>query len=206
VKIPNLWFTLPASKQLGLKVDLQDSVAKVQCMMRFELSLNKMKVILERIGEDKIDLSVIFAWAAVFSFLSIFRYVSFYGAESHFIYIDNVKLVRPYSSFEGPSFRDLDLVIFLFGGLIGGLALRDFEKILFGLAKALFLSLLTGVTYASFYIWFILGFKEFAEVNFLVAFEFTVFYAFLNFARMLPISLIPCMVGAIIAGFLMGTA
>lgn len=167
---------------------------------------NKIKTIFSYIEEEKLSILIIFAWVAVLSFLFIFRYVSFYENENHFIYIDHIKLVRPYSSFEGPSFGDVDIAIFFFSGLIGGLALRDLGNILFGLAKALFLSLLTAITYASFYIWFVLGFKEFATVNFLVAFETAIFYAFLNFARMLPISLISCVAGGIIAGFLMSAS
>lgn len=168
------------------------------------LSLNKIKTIFRYVGEEKLNILVILAWVAVLSFLSIFRYVSFYATETHYIYIDHVKLVTPYSSFEGPSFKDIDLAILFLSGLICGLVLKGLEEILFGLMKALFLWFLTGLVYGSFYIWFILGFKEFALVNFSVAFESAVFYALLNFVRIVPVLLIPCIAGGIIAGLLMG--
>jgi len=152
---------------------------------------------------EKNEFLIIFVWIVVFSFLSIVRYVRFYEAESHFIYINSVKLVRPYSSFEGPSFHEIDIGILFLSGLIGGFFLQNFKKMLFGMAKVLFLSFLTDVIYASFFIWFILGFKEFATINFFNAFEWTVFYAILNFVRMLPIGLIPLFLGATIACFML---
>jgi hypothetical protein len=162
-----------------------------------------LKIIPKLLGESGLNLLIIFAWIAVFSFLAIFRYVCFYEAESHFIYIDGTKLVRPYSSFEGPSFQEIDLGILFLSGLIGGFLLKDFEKVLFGLIKAGFLSFLTDVVYASFFIWFALGFKEFAAVNFFIALEWTVFYAVLNFVRILPMGLIPLFLGAIITCFVL---
>jgi hypothetical protein len=167
------------------------------------LQISWLKSVSNRVQKSKLNFLVISIWIVVFSFLSIFRYVRFYVAESHFIYIDGVKLVRPFSTFEGPSFQEVDLGILFLSGLMGGLLLRDFKKVFWGLAKAGFLSFLTSVVYALFFIWFVLGFKEFATINFFIALEWAIFYAILNFVRMLPIGLIPMFTGAIIACFML---
>ena len=168
------------------------------------MSRKKIKTIYGYV-KSKSNVLIIFMLIFVISVLFMLRYVSFYEHAYHYFYVDHKKVIMPYSSFEGPHFEGIDYLILFLSGIIAGLVLREFEDVLINLAKAALLSFLTIVVYASFYIWFILNFREFGITNPSAAFEWTIFFAILNVARMLPIGLVPCFAGAVIACFLAGT-
>jgi len=153
--------------------------------MRFEIGKFK------RIGRRRKDVLVVVLWAAAISLIMIKAYMLFYlqhplGEEFWCVYAT-------------PRLEILDIVILTVLSIAGTMILSDVESIVYGITASLFLSFIIAVTYASVFIWYVIGAGQFfSQVTY--GWEYVLFAGFWKMFFVM----VPWVIGTSVIGSVLG--
>lgn len=144
---------------------------------------------------------IVCLWTALLSFVISWEYYNLYQSNPFLLQPGyKVAFASAYATYI-PKLYTLDYVVILAASLLAGYAIADVEDTLFGFLISGVLSILIGVAYSTFFIWYVL-FGSVLDPSML---ETIMWLAFLNIFRMIfPVALLTVFLGSIFGSLFRG--
>lgn len=154
-----------------------------------------------RIALTRKDILVITLWATAMSLIMIKTYTIFY--------LEDPMGDRLMSVYATPALGILDMLILTSMSIVVTVLLSDVNQIIYGFAGSLISSFIVAVTYASLFIWYVMGAQELFSLH-AYDWEWVVYAGFWKmFFVMVPwvlgTSAIGLVIGIIVRGWMMTT-
>jgi len=162
------------------------------------LKIEKLNI---QIALTRKDILVITIWATAISLIMIKTYTIFY--------LEDPMGDRFMSVYATPALGILDMLILTSMSIVVTILLSDVNQIIYGFAGSLTLSFIVAVTYASLFIWYVMGAQELFSLH-AYDWEWVIYAGFWKmFFVMVPwvlgTSAIGLVIGIIVRGWMMTT-